>query len=71
MTTTKNNEYIYQQLNDKKKEYKNIIRNQTDNYDEMLRIEREIQSILNGIKENKRKIREKNRYKMKDLGIKK
>ena len=71
MTTTKNNEYIYQQLNDKKKEYKNIIRNQTDNYDEMLRIEREIQSILNEIKENKRKIREKNRYKMKDLGIKK
>ena len=67
--TTKNNEYIYQQLNTKKKEYKNIIKNQTNNYNEMLRIEREIQSILNEIKENKRRIREKNKYKMKDLRI--
>ena len=68
MTTT-NNESIYQQLNSKKKEYKNIIRNQIDNYNEMLRIEREIQSILNEIKENKRRIREKNKYEMKDLRI--
>ena len=68
--TTKNNEYIYQQLNNKKNEYKKIVRNNnSNNYSQLLKIEREIQSILNEIKENKRKIREKNKYEMKDLRL--
>ena len=70
MTTTKVKERLYSELDKKKKEYKNIVKNNNiNNYNELLRIEREINSILNEIKENKRKIREKNKYQMKDLRL--
>ena len=70
MTTTKIKERLYSELDKKKREYKNIVKNNnSNNYNELLRIEREINSILNQIKEKKRKIREKNKYEMKDLRL--
>ena len=70
MTTTKIKERLYSELDKKKREYKNIVKNNnSNNYNELLRIEREINTILNEIKENKRKIREKNKYQMKDLRL--
>jgi len=69
MTTTKVKERLYSELDKKKREYKNIVKNKSNNYNELLRIEREINTLLNEIKENKRKIREKNKYQMKDLRL--
>ena len=42
MATTKIKERLYIELDNKKKEYKNNIKNNSNNYNELLKIEREI-----------------------------
>jgi len=69
--TTKNNEYIYQQLNNKKRQYKEIIVNKSDKkqYIQLNTIEEELNKLLLDVKTQKKKIIKKNKYKMKNLII--
>jgi len=71
MTTTKIKDPLIKELEKKRREYKNVINNESDKlkYSRLNQLESEINQILYDIKDKKKQILNKNKYYMKNLKI--